>query len=127
MIKDIIMSHEAAMWEAAIRCDSSAFLEVVSESAVMVCGGSKCTGADYARIISEFDCKSYKISDFEVIAQSDDIVQVHYIIETVAEKPENQDLAGRFHITSTWKRGTNGSLFSTWIQGYMNKCKKTHG
>lgn len=36
MVKDIIMSHEAAMWEAARRCDSSAFLEVVSESAVMV-------------------------------------------------------------------------------------------
>ena len=53
--------------------------------------------ADYARIISEFDCKSYKISDFEIIAQSNDIVQVHYIIETVAEKPENQDLAGRFY------------------------------
>ena len=95
------MSHEAAMWEAARRCDSSAFLEVVSESAVMVCGGSKCTGADYARIISEFDCKSYKISDF---------VQVHYIIETVAEKPENQDLAGRFHITSTWKKGDKWKL-----------------
>lgn len=105
IIKDIIMSHEAAMWEAARRCDSSAFLEVVSGSAVMVCGGSKCTGADYAHIISEFGCKSYKISDFEIIAQSNDIVQVHYIIETVAEKPENQDPAGRFHITSTWKKG----------------------
>ena len=110
MIKDIIISHEPAMWEAARRCDSSAFLEVVSGSAVMVCGGSKCTGADYARIISEFDCKSYKISDFEVIAQSNDIVQVHYIIETVAEKPENQDLAGRFHITSTWKKGDKWKL-----------------
>ena len=50
----------------------------------MVCGGYKCSGADYARIISEFDCKSYKISEFEVIAQSNDIVQVHYIIETSA-------------------------------------------
>ena len=83
-------------------------------------GGYKCSGADYARIISEFDCKSYKISEFdcksykisefEVIAQSDDIVQVHYIIETAAEKPENQDLAGRFHITSTWKKSDNWKL-----------------
>ena len=110
MIKDIIMSHEVAMWEAAKCCNSSAFLEVVSESAVMVCGGYKCSGADYARIISEFDCKSYKISEFEIIAQSDDIVQVHYIIETAAEKPENQDLAGRFHITSTWKKSDKWKL-----------------
>lgn len=31
------------------------------------------------------------------------MVQVHYVITTAAEKPENTDLAGRFHITSTWR------------------------
>lgn len=30
------------------------------------------------------------------------MVQVHYVITTATEKPENADLAGRFHITSTW-------------------------
>jgi len=42
---------EVQMWEAAKNRDAEAFLEVVDESAVMVCGGFRCTGADYAEII----------------------------------------------------------------------------
>lgn len=30
-------------------------------------------------------------------------IQVHYVITTAAERPENADLAGTFHITSTWR------------------------
>lgn len=110
MISDIIKERETAMWEAARCRDSSAFLNIVNENAVMVCGGYRCSGADYARIIGEFDCKSYVISDFEVVVQSEDLVQVHYIIETTSEKPENSDLAGRFHITSTWQRSDSWKL-----------------
>ena len=36
-----------------------------------------------------------------------DAVQVHYVITTTAEKPENSDLSEKFHITSTW-RNTGG-------------------
>ena len=30
-------------------------------------------------------------------------IQVHYVITTAAERPENADLAGTYHITSTWR------------------------
>ena len=52
---------------AAKSRDSKAFLEVVDENAVMVCGGFRCSGVDYAEIIKEFDVAQYKISNYEVM------------------------------------------------------------
>lgn len=50
-----IQELEIKMWNAAKSRDSKAFLEVVDENAVMVCGGFRCSGVDYAEIIKEFD------------------------------------------------------------------------
>lgn len=38
-----------------LRRDKAAFLELVDVNAVMVCGGTRCTGAEYAEIIADFD------------------------------------------------------------------------
>ena len=43
-----IYELEVRMWEAAKHRDPEAFLEVVSPDAVMVCGGQRCAGAEYA-------------------------------------------------------------------------------
>lgn len=99
-----IRELEIQMWEAAKNRDKDTFLKLVSEDAVMVCGGFRCTGAEYARIIEGFDCKEYKISDFEVVARDSEFIQVHYQITTSVNEEANQDLAGTFHITTTWKR-----------------------
>ncbi len=99
-----IKELETAMWDAAKNKDASAFLEVVDEAAVMVCGGFRCSGAEYAQIIKEFDVAQYQISDFEIIEENDQICQIHYIIETKVSNRKNEDLEGRFHITSTWKQ-----------------------
>ncbi len=95
---------ERKMWEAAKNRDSAAFSAVVDGGAVMVCGGYRCSGADYARIIGEFDCAEYAITGFEVVSESENSAQVHYVIETKAAMPENADLAGKFHITTTWEK-----------------------
>lgn len=100
----MIKRLETQMWEAAKSQDSQKFLTLLSEDAVMVCGGFRCSGYDYAQIIKDFDCKEYKITDFEVVSQDETTVQVHYVIETEVNREENKDLAGKFHITSTWKR-----------------------
>ncbi|MDD7429587.1 MAG: nuclear transport factor 2 family protein [Oscillospiraceae bacterium] len=97
--------YETAMWEAAKNRDKESFSELVDENAVMVCGGYRCTGAEYADIVKEFDISSYKMTGFEVIFRTDDMFQVHYLIETKASREENKDLEGVFHITSTWKSG----------------------
>lgn len=101
---DEIYDYELGMWNAAKSRDSERFLEYVSEDAVMVCGGFRCSGADYASVVAEFDCSAFSISEFEVVYSSEFAKQVHYIIKTSAAEKENADLSGTFHITSTWVR-----------------------
>lgn len=95
---------EILMWEAAKRKDGKAFLELVNEDAVMVCGGFRCTGAQYARIVNEFDLAEYEISEYETIVETEELRQIHYVISTKVADERNIDLEGRFHITSTWKK-----------------------
>ena len=47
----MIRELEEKMWRAAQARDKAAFLELVDENAVMICGGFRCSGADYAEII----------------------------------------------------------------------------
>ena len=95
---------EKEMWEAAKARDPERFSTLIDNEAVMVCGGYKCSGAEYCEIIKDFDIKDYRIWDFEVIAESDNLCQVHYMIETKVNNEENRDLEGIFHITTTRKR-----------------------
>lgn len=99
-----IFDYEQAMWNAAQQRDKNAFLKLVSADAAMICGGYRCTGAEYAEIIGDFGISSFEISDFEILCESENTVQVHYIVKTVADSPENADLAGKFHITSIWAK-----------------------
>ena len=103
MNKEDIMVLETKMWEAAKNRNAVEFLNVVSEDAVMVCGGYRCTGKESADIISFFDCKSYNIVNFETICEDTSSVQVHYVIKLEVNDDKNSDLAGTFHITTTWK------------------------
>ena len=99
-----IQELEVKMWNAAKNRDGEAFLEVVDENAVMVCGGFRCSGAEYAQIVKEFDVAQYTISNYEVVAESEALCQIHYIIEIAVADRKNADLEGVFHITSTWKK-----------------------
>lgn len=104
----MIKHLETMMWEAAKNRDSEAFLKLVDENAIMICGGFRCSGYEYAQIIKDFDCKSYIISDFETVSQSESSITVHYVIETTVNSEQNKDLAGKFHITSTWEKKESG-------------------
>ena len=98
----MIYELENKMWQAAKDGSKSEFEKLVSADAVMVCGGYRCTGAEYAEFISNFGITDYEITNFETVHETDRTVQVHYIVKTTADTPENADLAGTFHITSTW-------------------------
>lgn len=99
-----IYELERKMWDAAVSGDKSTFLDIVSPNAVMVCGGYRCTGAEYAGFIGDFGVAAYEISGFEMTAESDDMKAVHYIVNTKADRPENADMAGKFHVASVWKK-----------------------
>lgn len=100
--KNKVYEMETAMWEAAKNRNSLEFLNVVAEDAVMVCGGRRCSGREYADIVFMFDCKSYRIEHFEVVNEDERSVQVHYVIHLEVNDERNSDLAGTFHITTTW-------------------------
>ena len=103
-----IQNYEIKMWEAAKNRDAEAFLQLVSADAEMVCGGYRCSGAEYAEIIKDFDLAEYEISDFEIVDDSNDTCQVRYIITTKVSDERNADLEGRFLVNSTWKRFEDG-------------------
>lgn len=108
MVKDKIYELEKAMWEAAKSRNSEKYLEIVSEEAVMICGGFRCSGREYAAIIGEFDCKSYTIECFEIVCEDENIVQTSYIVTVEVSDERNADLAGKFRVTTTWKRMDDG-------------------
>lgn len=99
-----VKEFEIQMWEAAKKKDAKAFLELMSENAVMVCGGFRCSGAQYAEVVREFDLEEYEISGFETIIETEKLCQIHYVISTHVADKRNADLEGKFHITSTWKK-----------------------
>lgn len=103
-IVSLIFDYENEMWQAAKNGDNAAFSQLVSAEAVMVCGGYRCTGTEYADLIGNFGISDYQISSFEIVLETDSIVQTHYIVKTAADNPVNSDLAGAFHVTSTWEK-----------------------
>ena len=67
MTPDHALELEIEMWEAAKNRDADRFLEIVSPEAIMVCGGYRCLGKEYAEIVRDFDCRSYSIDQFEIV------------------------------------------------------------
>ena len=79
---DVVYQLETKMWEAA---------------------KYRCTGKEYADIISVFDCKNYEIKNFEIVNEDTNSIQVHYVIICEVDEEKNQDLGGAFQITTTWR------------------------
>lgn len=94
---------EEQMWEAALRRDSETFSRIVSTDAVMICGGVRCTGVEYAALIKEYGISEYQLLEFETVYKTDSLIQTHSVVRTVADCEQNADLAGLFHVTSTWQ------------------------
>lgn len=98
---------EYKMWEAALHKDTAGFKKLVLPDAVMICGGFRCLGNEYAEFIADFNISEYSISNMEVIRSSDSEVTLHYVIRTQAKDSEAQDLTGLFHVVSIWIRNTD--------------------
>lgn len=103
-IRDEIYALENAMWQAAKAHDSAAFSQLVAADAVMLCGGGRCSGGEYAVLVGDYGIADYEITEYEILYHSETHIQVHYIVRTIADSAENADLAGVFRVTSTWER-----------------------
>lgn len=105
--EELIFEKEYDMWEAASKRDVVAFKELVANDAIMICGGYRCLGVEYAEYIKDFDVKGYEIKNMEVIFSSKEAIQIHYVVEVTTELPETSDLSGFFHVISLWKLENN--------------------
>ena len=92
--KDKVLALETRMRESAKNRDADGFLEIVQPEAVMVCGGYRCTGKEYAEIIRDFDFKSFRIDSFEIVHDGGNSFQVHYLLKMEVEDPHNRDPGG---------------------------------
>ena len=57
MNREDILALEKQMWEAAKDRNVSGFLDLVSDQAIMVCGGYRCKGKEYSEIIAFLTAK----------------------------------------------------------------------
>lgn len=105
--EESIFKREYEMWEAASKRDIVKFKELVADHAIMICGGYRCLGAEYAEYSKEFYIKGYEIKNVEVIFSSEELVQIHCVIDIKTELPECSDFGGVFHVVSLWKLEKN--------------------
>jgi hypothetical protein len=103
----LIFEKEHDMWIAAKNRDVAAYKELVADDAIMICGGYRCLGAEYAEYLKDFDISGYEIINEEVIYSSKEAIQIHYVIDVKTELPEASDLSGVFHVISLWKLVNN--------------------
>lgn len=103
----LIFEKENDMWKAACNRDVVAFKELVANDAIMICGGYRCLGAEYAEYVKDFYISGYEIINEEIIFSNDEAVQIHYVIEVKTELPESDDLGGIFHVVTLWKKNNN--------------------
>ncbi len=103
----LIMAKENDMWNAVIARNVPIFQQLVSPDAVMICGGLKCTGAEYAGFIGDFNLKHFEITEMAITHADENCVGLHYVVTTVAEE-QDSDLSGKFYVTSFWTRAEEG-------------------
>ena len=105
--EELVFEKELDMWKAASKRDVTAFKELVADEAIMICGGYRCLGAEYAEYIKDFNINRYEIKNKEVIYSSKEAIQIHYVIDVKTELAETSDLGGVFHVISLWKMENN--------------------
>lgn len=103
----MVAAKEKEMWDAVITHNVPAFKQLVSADAVMLCGGLKCSGLEYAGFVSDFNINAADIHGMTVTYADDDCVHLHYIVATSVDGADN-DLFGKFYVTSFWTRTQDG-------------------
>ncbi len=95
-IKDL----EEKMWHAFATGNQEVFSELVLDDALMICGGFRESGREYAQMVSQVRLESFKISEFIATELHDEFCLTNYIVEVICPSP---DLAGKYRVSSLWK------------------------
>lgn len=104
---NLAKTNECRLWDAFCGGNSADFSKLLDENAVMVCGGYRCSGFEYAGLIPADGIGSYEMLAFELVAVTNNFYQVHYVVRLTTDKPDLADLSGEFHVTSSWSLKNN--------------------
>lgn len=98
-LQEKVIGMEKKMWEAFASGNSALFGEIVSADAMMICGGFKESGAEYARIVENVNLSNYELSEFDVKVINPNVVLTNYIVKVDCQ---DYTLAGTFRVSSLW-------------------------
>ncbi|EGD48960.1 hypothetical protein Cpap_3387 [Ruminiclostridium papyrosolvens DSM 2782] len=98
-LQEKVIGMEKKMWEAFASGNSASFGEIVSADAMMICGGFKEIGAEYARIVENVNISNYELSEFDVKVINPNVVLTNYIVKVDCQ---DYTLAGTFRVSSLW-------------------------
>ncbi len=98
-----IIALEKAVWEAFARQDIRAFQKLVAPDALMVVGGMREAGQDYAQVISQFKIPDYELDEFRFMPLGDEVALLHYTV-TFAGSAQHPNFTGRYYVSSIWKK-----------------------
>lgn len=99
LLDEKVINMEKNMWEAFSNGDSTSFAQLVSDEAIMICGGYKTTGAEYAKIVEQIRLQDYEVSDFFVKEISANTILVNYLAKVKCPDPS---ISGIFRVSSLW-------------------------
>jgi hypothetical protein len=92
---------ENEMWIAFSNGDANKFRNIVSDEALMICGGSKKTGIEYSSIVRQIKLEKYEISNFYTKVIDQNNVITNYIVSVYSS---DQSIAGKYRVSSLWNQ-----------------------
>lgn len=100
-VEEKVRNLETQMWEAFANGDSNKFSKLVLDDAMMICGGIRESGREYAKIAANVRLDSYEISDFFIKSVSNESVMTNYIVKVICP---DASISGTFRVSSLWIR-----------------------
>ncbi len=98
-LQEKVIGMEKKMWEAFASGNSASFGKIVSADAMMICGGFKESGAEYAKIVENINLSNYELSEFDVKIINPNVILTNYIVKVDCQ---DYTLAGTFRVSSLW-------------------------
>ncbi len=98
-LEEKIINFEKQMWEAFATGNSKLFEELVSKDALMICGGYRETGSEYATIVSQIRLQGYELTDIIVKEVDLNAILINYIVNVKSFDPV---MNGKYRVSSLW-------------------------
>jgi ketosteroid isomerase-like protein len=102
-LREELIARERRVWDAIEQQDQAAFLDLVTDDALIVSGGVRRSGAAYAALLPIINTAKVELSEFQVIPAGPETNIVHYTL-VLTGAPNRSNLTGQYCVSSVWVR-----------------------